>query len=228
MAEVVLHGGAIALVDDEDLQSIAQYKWYLSSHGYAVRTIHVSGNKKDGVVQRGEAMHRVVMKAVKGQQIDHINRNRLDNRKSNLRFCSSMENTWNRSSAKPSSGYVGVRKETANVWAARLAHKTLGYYSSAEKAAQARDLAALKERGSFATLNFNANELPEFVEPLPPRNTGEHTSAVVGVSFAKNRKAQAKWRVVYKKKHLGWFYTEAEAIVQLNKVKHESQSCSQV
>lgn len=219
MAEVILKGGAVALISEEDLQLVASKKWYLSSNGYAVRTVHISGNKKDGVVQRRESMHRLILGAKEGEQVDHINRDRLDNRRENLRIATHTQNTWNTVKKVSAAGFIGVKQESENVFCARIGKDVVGYYPTAELAAQARDLEALNRRGEYAVLNFKKEDLPDVVEALPPRNVGERTSTTVGVSYAKNRKALQKWRAVYKKKHLGWFLTEQEAIKALEKAK---------
>lgn len=227
MAEIALCGkngaGKVVLVDDQDLPLISQYKWYFSSRtGYAITTKHVSGNKRIGVVQKNIVMHKLIMATKPGEYVDHINRDKLDNRRCNLRTVSPKQNVWNAGKQKDNTtGFIGVRQESKNVFVAKLGRRTIGYYRTVVEAAQARDIAALKERGEFAVLNFKAEDLPSHVVPLPPRNTGERTSSVVGVSYAKNQVRKCKWRAVYKKRHLGWFATEEEAVAALMEVKNE-------
>lgn len=84
----VLAKGKEAIVDDEDFEKVNQYKWH-SDGRYAIRYL-------DARVGSSIRLHRFIMNARKGQQIDHINRNPLDNRKENLRFCTSSENNFNR------------------------------------------------------------------------------------------------------------------------------------
>ena len=111
MKEITLHSGEKVKVDDTDYELLSSFKWYKTHKGYAVRNIRKgdSGPLK---------MHRMVMAADKGQIVDHINRDKLDNRRDNLRFVSASESTRNRSvfsnnksghkniSAKPDGGYV--------------------------------------------------------------------------------------------------------------------------
>lgn len=83
-----LHGnsGKYAEVDADDYDMLSQYKWYLSKDGYAAR------RSTGGTTY----MHRLVMDTPKDMQTDHINRDRLDNRKANLRICTNAENQKNR------------------------------------------------------------------------------------------------------------------------------------
>lgn len=216
------HGeGKHVLVDDSDFLMLSEHKWYLGTHGYAMTTKHLSGNKKIGVVQKSMSMHRLIM-GLDGPRVDHRDRNRLNNQRGNLRHVTALQNVWNNGKQVGESGYLGVRKESENCFSARLGQVTIGYYSTAVMAAQAHDIEAVKVRGEFARLNFNIADLPAYVEPLPARNVGERTSSIVGVSFAKNRKAKAKWRAVWRKKHIGWFMSEEEAIKALKEVKSES------
>jgi len=68
-----------ALVDDEDYDNLSQHKWYFSD-GYAVRD------------HKRVAMHRQIMGFPKGMVVDHIDGNRLNNQRHNLRICTQREN----------------------------------------------------------------------------------------------------------------------------------------
>jgi len=84
MQKIELTKGQFTLVDDEDFNYLNQWKWHISTKGYALRCIWIgSGHKnRKGI---NIYMHGEVNKTPKGYQTDHINRNKLDNRKSNLR-----------------------------------------------------------------------------------------------------------------------------------------------
>ena len=74
-------------IDKEDYEKIKDISWYEASNGYMC---HKERGKK--VI----LMHRFIMNADKGKLIDHINHNRKDNRKNNLRFVNYRENALNR------------------------------------------------------------------------------------------------------------------------------------
>ena len=80
--------GKYALVDEEDFPKLSKYKWYLYHTGYAY-----SRPKPD---LPSWSMHRVVMGSPEGKVVDHLSHDTLDNRKSNLRVCTQMENQQNR------------------------------------------------------------------------------------------------------------------------------------
>lgn len=98
------HGrGKFALVDDEDFEELNKHKWCIGG-GYALREIWINGKGKT------ELMHRVINKTPDGLQTDHINWNKLDNRKINLRSCTASQNRMNRGCPKNNStGVKGVR-----------------------------------------------------------------------------------------------------------------------
>ncbi len=144
------------LVDDEDYETLNKYSWYIQTNGY-VR--HDTKNKK---VRLMLTMHRLVMKAKKGQFVDHINLNKLDNRKSNLRFCTSSQNSIHiPKSRKTKSGFKGVFWYPNNCksrpWQVGIGVKRkylyIGNYATVEEAALAYNEAALKYHGKFAYLN---------------------------------------------------------------------------
>ncbi len=212
VSAIQIHGGEEAFIDDEDYDRVSLFKWYMR-HGYACTAYHKGGySRTDKDRTHNMSMHRYLMGFPDGV-VDHINRDRLDNRKSNLRVVTYAQNALNADRPAGVTGYLGVKKEKgANVYCARVGDHTVGYYRTALKAAQARDIECLKRRGEFAILNFDPSELPAKVVPLMPRNVGERTSSVTGVSYAATQRRKNKWRVVVSKVHLGWFATEEEAI----------------
>jgi hypothetical protein len=104
-------------------------------------------------------MHRLIMGAEPGQEIDHINGNGLDNRKENLRVATRKENQQNRHITWGNSTYKGVYWEKQkNKWRARIfvsgkcVH--LGFFLTEKEAAVAYNQGAIKYFGSFACLNI--------------------------------------------------------------------------
>ena len=76
-------------------------------------------------------IHRFIMKALKGDIVDHINHNTLDNRKCNLRVVTPTENAFNRAGAtiKSKTGVRGVQK-TGNRYRVIIHSKHYGYFST--------------------------------------------------------------------------------------------------
>ena len=151
MKEIQLTQGKVALVDDEDFERLNQWKWFAAKSG---NTYYA---KRFGNIR----MHRVVMgvTSLHNLIVDHCSGDGLDNRRQNLRVCSSMENSANRRSAKNSSSkYLGVSYEIGrNKWVARITSNKkvirIGYFKTEENAATAYNMFAERVHGQFANLN---------------------------------------------------------------------------
>ena len=132
MKYINLTQGKSTVVDDEDFNWLNQWKWHFGYKGYAAR----KPNSK--VIY----MHRVIIKAPIGLETDHINRDKLDNRKFNLRLVSRQTNSFNRGLNKNNtSGFRGVGwHEEKKKWRAyiRISYKYrhLGYFPTKNKASQ--------------------------------------------------------------------------------------------
>ena len=147
---IPLSNGGHAIVDPCDHEFLSQWIWRKSDSGYAVRTVHIGGEPYK------RSMHRIVADAPDGILIDHINRNRLDNRRSNLRFADHLTNAMNRSLSKYRK-FRGVYPSGPN-FSARIKHGGtlihIGNFPTEEDAARAFDAECLRLRGSLAMLNF--------------------------------------------------------------------------
>ncbi len=147
MREITLYRGQIALVDDEDFEAVSRYRWRLHRDGYAQ-----TGNNPNIY------MHRLILQPPSGYVSDHINGDRLDNRRANLRSCTGTENTQNRFRAPHKQGYKGVfLHQTGRYQAMIKANNTrvfLGTFADPEIAARAYDASARELHGEFARLNF--------------------------------------------------------------------------
>lgn len=155
MKRIPLTKGFGAIIDDEDLELVNKWKWCYA-HGYAVRS---GGYQSDGRKKRLIYMHRVIAGCMLYQKADHVNRNRLDNRRSNLRICTQAQNLANQG-ARPgnSSGYKGVSwDKLAGKWKAQICknykRKYLGNFVLLEDAVKAYNDAAKEHFGEFAHLN---------------------------------------------------------------------------
>ncbi len=146
-------GSAIVLVDDENFEYIKQFKWYIVM-GYAVR-LKISKGKRTTFF-----MHREIMKVPKGKFTNHINCNRSDNRKSNLRICTIQQNNFHRRPNKNNKlGIKGVREaRTPNKWVAQIEHFKkcyhVGTFNSVIEAGKAYDKKAKELFGEWAHINF--------------------------------------------------------------------------
>jgi hypothetical protein len=127
-----------ALVDDEDAHLVEGRRWFLQNAGYPEANTRNVDNVRKRVL-----MHRVILglSPGDGQITDHINRDKLDNRRENLRLVTASANAQNR--IRPSgrySRYRGVTRKNGQ-WAAvaTVAQKQhyLGSFATEEEAAQA-------------------------------------------------------------------------------------------
>lgn len=160
--KIKLYGKAgldkFATVDAIDFDWLNQWRWHFRD-GYAARTqvfTRVNGKQPSEKIW----MHRLINKTPKGMETDHINRDRLDNRRENLRAVTKRQNAMNRNMRVDNkSGYIGVCwDKDRNKWVASLStnDKTihLGRYEDIVEAAKAYDQAAEKHYGEYAHLNF--------------------------------------------------------------------------
>ena len=147
----------VAIVDDEDYEYLNKFQWYAEKRfdRYYARRFTNSNGK---IIRK--YMHKDIIKTTK--DIDHINRNGLDNQKANLRICSRSENNMNRIKSKnKSSSYKGVcfnNKRFPSPWRTYInIHSkriVLGYFKSEIEAAKVYDKKAKELFGEFAKLNF--------------------------------------------------------------------------
>lgn len=139
-----------AIIDDEDFEELNQWKWSYRPDGYAVRR-----ESNNNIIR----MHRFIIKTPKGLLTDHINGNRLDNRRCNLRICNDLQNGWNKhTKPKGASGIIGVLwYENLKKWRAKICvkgkHIHIGLFVNQLDAIKARELAELKYFGEYAPLS---------------------------------------------------------------------------
>ena len=145
------HYDKYALIDDEDYELIRPYQWrYHPKKNYAMTKI-------DG---RTVLMHRLIMDAPDGIQVDHINHDRMDNTRNNLRLCTNAQNQYNTKPQKDrESKYKGVTRTPSGKWQARIGYEGtqyyLGSYNTEEQAALVYNNAALKLHVEFACINIS-------------------------------------------------------------------------
>lgn len=206
---IPLNQGKFAIVDPEDYDHLAQFKWHYGG-GY-VRCFSYD----DRVCV---AMHRIVVKVTPGICVDHINGNTLDNRKCNLRLCKHNQNVKNirKSRTGKTSEYKGVyQRKGSKVWIAKLGRKSIGRFETQEEAARYYDAAARFYFGEFAATNFEGSEalsIEDIRSIVRSKVKSNCKSRFVGVSWHKDaRKWTAYICVQGKPVHLGSFDNEEEA-----------------
>lgn len=140
----------IFVFDRDDLSFALAHTWRQSTTGYIVASD-----------DRSLRFHRAIMKAKKDEIVDHVNRNKLDNRKSNLRVCKQRDNCYNKppNSTKQASKYKGVfRAKNQKNYFSTIGYKGrqiyLGSYENEIDAAKAYDTKAKELFGDYAYLNF--------------------------------------------------------------------------
>lgn len=158
MPYITLTNGNKTLVDNESYALFSDIKWAYSG-GYVLYDQRSKGARKK------IWLHRLIANTPDGMVTDHINGNKLDNRKSNLRVCTRQQNNINVGLNKANtSGYKGVAWHKRNKkWRAIIKYNKksiwLGLYDTKEEAAIAYNKAAVKYFGEYAFINV--------VESLP-------------------------------------------------------------
>lgn len=150
MRKIEIGEGRFALVDDCDYAYLSQWNWYVNN-GYAFRTTSTG---------KCIYMHRVILERMGYTNFvfgDHIDRDRADNRRQNLRPATSRQSNCNQSKRRNNTtGYIGVTKDR-DKWRARIrtpgGRIHLGCFDDKKDAALAYNKAARNYHGEFAVLN---------------------------------------------------------------------------
>lgn len=133
---------------DKEYSHLDKYKWLLHN-GYA----------KTKVDKKFKAIHQFILPRRPKKEVDHINSDRLDNRRSNLRYATHQQNCFNQSKKKNNTtGYRGVAKHsTSKKFVAQITHNGknvyLGLHETVELAAKAYNTKAKELYGEYAKLN---------------------------------------------------------------------------
>jgi hypothetical protein len=155
MKEIPVGRGMVTIVDDEDFERVSQFKWM----AYRARSKHTKvWHVRRSNFRKQIYLHRFILNPPEGVFIDHINRDGLDNRRCNLRFCTLWENSLNASPRQGTSRFKGVCKRNDNGrFRARIRVRgkliNLGTFVKEEDAARRYDEAAKLYFGEFAYLN---------------------------------------------------------------------------
>lgn len=163
--EISLNKGFVALVDEEDYESVSKYLWYVQEKTLknGIKKNYVRRNVSPG---KQVMLHRQLCGITDSMIIvDHLDDNGLNNCRQNLRVCRHSQNNQRKRTANPH-GYRGIGPITladgSVHWQARIKDNYknlfLGSYVTPEEAARAYDAAAKKLHGSQARLNFPDDE----------------------------------------------------------------------
>jgi hypothetical protein len=210
-----------AFIDEEDAERVSEHSWtYLWSPNWPNRAYAQTGIKKRAVL-----LHRFILGVASDEDVDHINRNGLDNRKCNLRPCDQTHNNANSRKRVTTKGYRGVQA-VASGYRARIQHGGIVYrseaYPSERQAAEAYDVLAREIFGEFAYQNLS--DAPVIVPPIEhpddlpiitkPSLGGVHIgpSGYRGVKYSKNERL---WSAAFtpggKRRFLGYYRTAEDA-----------------
>lgn len=140
-------------IDLEDVEKVRKYKWCLTKN--KDKKDYVITNINDSLI----FLHRFLMNATEDTKIDHIDRNPLNNKKINLRYCTIQQNNMNISLSKNNtSGITGICWHSqADKWRAYIMLNwkqiNLGLFDNFEDAVKVRKEAEIKYFGEFAPIN---------------------------------------------------------------------------
>ena len=153
MKKIALTHGFVALIDAEDFELVSGHRWCASKGRttfYALTTIRMPDGRRTNL-----KMHRLIMQPPAEMQIDHVDRDGLNNQRDNLRLATPSENKRNCSTYSNSmSGFKGVCFcKDCHAWQARIVADnkriSLGLYATAEAAHAAYCAASIRYHGAF-------------------------------------------------------------------------------
>lgn len=186
---VPISAGKFTLIDTDDYEHVTAFKWTAKRNGsrwYAHRRVLGANGRYQHI-----SLHRFLLDAPPGLEVDHINGDGLDNRRANLRLGTKMQNLGNQGlRSSNTSGYKGVYP-IGNHWGAKLVRQYLGFFDTAELAARAYDTAARLRYGEFARLNFPNDTIAVTPRVGAPKRLG--STGYRGVSIKNRPGRQTRW-----------------------------------
>lgn len=127
--EIITSNGYLIILSNEDYYLVSKWKWTKDKNGYAVRN----------TPKKQISIHQQIMGYKEGFVIDHINRNKLDNRRENLRFVTRSGNNLNRPvDPRNKTGFNGISKCKTGSYRVRISTKELGRYKTLDEAIRVR------------------------------------------------------------------------------------------
>lgn len=210
--EIRLTQGYHALVDDEDYDIVNQHNWRVNEHRKHPIKYAIASIDKQQV-----SLHRFLMNPPEDREVDHVNGDGLDNRRSNLRIVTHRENQQNlhrKSSSKyPGVSWVAKRKQ----WRSGIHYKGKEIFLGSFNKSEEKEAAKLYDKAANAINNSNFEEFLTKLRATPKQKT---SSVYPGVVW---NKPTQKWRATISLKkvpfHLGLFDSEEDAGIAYLKAK---------
>jgi hypothetical protein len=153
--EIILPSQHIVLIDDEDFELVSKYRWFVH---YSHRMIYARGYLIEDWQSKQKQMHRLILGVSSKEQIDHKNRNGLDNRRKNLRIANPSQQNYNKDHWGKKNRFKGVHKLPSGRFRAfgrqngKQIH--LGVFDTEIEAAKTYDEFTKEIAGEFAKLNL--------------------------------------------------------------------------
>lgn len=211
-----------ALVDDSDYENVCKYRWHLNSGGYACRPTYISRKSKINPGKVGSiSMHRQIIENKGGLIIDHINQNKLDNRRKNLRLCNYSQNFANRPKlVTNTSGFKGVKFDRKlNKYVARISYNYknyyIGVYVKGEDAALAYNIKAKELYGDFVDKN-----------KTPTNSTLVSEKMKNGFNISLNKNVSSKNGTIYDRKAENHLRSKPVIAYNLDGTLYKEYSCT--
>lgn len=132
-ARIALHGGKYALVSIEDKSKLDGIRWYVDNYGYAVGYVIP--------LRKMVKMHRWILNAPKDRVVDHLNHDRLDNRRNNLRLITTELNSGHRKNKPKGVYYIKKKGKYLSQFCKNGKFKYVGWFSNKDEAEEAFNLA---------------------------------------------------------------------------------------
>ena len=176
--EIIATNNIAFLIDEEDEERVKKYTWSVCTSKSGSQTV---------MNRKGLSLHQYLARSSREWETDHIDRNRLNNRRSNLRLCTHQQNQFNQGlQSNNTSGAIGVRfYQRRGKYAARIKYCGkdihLGYYAEKESAMQARNAGAGFLFGEFAV----KSDVPEASEAMKRHVAAKCEKALTGYAVVK-------------------------------------------
>lgn len=153
--EIPLTKGLVAIIDEADFPLISNFKWCAFRSSTSRENYYAQS--RSGKERRCILLHRVIMNAPHGSLVDHKDGNGLNCTRANMRFATRSQNGYNSIRPVAPGAYWEAEKQK---WSARISVqgkvRRLGRYNTREEAVMARDIAAIKYHGEFASVTYES------------------------------------------------------------------------